>query len=93
MIAVRVLLSGDATHAFIKWGMRGGFRSGGVISIKVVSGSISISTLDPDLRSPFSGTSLIVTLVLRDPPSECLVVSQGGWGAVPGEGVREVRGD
>ena len=33
MIAVRVLLSGDATHAFIKWGTRGGFRSGGVISL------------------------------------------------------------
>ena len=56
------------THV-IKWGTRGGFRSGGVISLiiqtKVVSLSKRIgcrfipsnSTLNPDLCPPFSDTS------------------------------------
>ena len=74
LVSVRVLLSGYATHAFIKWGTRGGFRSGGVISIKIVSGSIRIGPRNPDLCSPFFDTSLLVISVLRDPPTECLAV-------------------
>ena len=43
----------------------------------------SISTLNPNLCSPFSDTSLPVTSVLRDPPTVCLsgVLRSVGGGA------------
>ena len=60
MVFARVVVRGRNTRIY-KVGCAGRIRSGGVISFKVVIGFISISTLNPNARTPFSDTSSLVT--------------------------------
>ena len=90
----RVLSSGDAapSRIFLSGGTLERFRVVGVILMYCVMGSISTS--NPDLSSPFSGTSLLATSVPRDPPTVCLSGLQSVVGGrCRGEGGREVCND